>query len=152
MSGPLRAWLVDIEERFEDDPITLKVLKLASQRVMIPSFWCVKTKLGVGLMLDKRGSWRIEFRLREGGVDVVHIKTHILDNRSRSPEQDSFSGSPEVEFDLYLHMKVDFATVEGDRLSSVYIEVGNVQPCNAEVSEQIVDYWRRKVASVPRIE
>lgn len=151
MSGPLKAWLVDIEERFEDDPITLKVLKLASQRVMIPSFWCVKTKLGVGLMLDKRGSWRIEFRLREGGIDVIHIKTHILDNRSRNPDQDSFSGSPEVQFDLFLVMKVDFATVDGDRLSATYIDVGNVEPCSEDVSNEIVEYWRRKVAAVPRI-
>lgn len=152
MSGPLKAWLVDIEESFDDDPITLKVLKLASQRVMIPSFWCVKTKLGVGLMLDKRGSWHIEFRLREGGMDVVHIKTHILDNRSRNPEQESFMGQAEVEFDLRLTMKVDFATVDGDRLSAVYIELGNVQPSTEDLSDEILEYWRRKISSVPRIE
>lgn len=152
MSGPLKSWFVDVENRFEDDPITLKVLKLANQRVMIPSFWCVKSKIGANLMLDKRGAWRIEFRLRDDGIDVVHIKTHLLDERGRSPEAPELSSSPEAEFDLELVMKIDCATVDGDVLRDIYIDVGNVVPANPDVSPRIIEYWRKRITSMPRIE
>lgn len=152
MSGPLKSWFVDVEDRFEEDPITLKVLKLANQRVMIPSFWCVKSMLGTNLMLDKRGSWRIEFRLRDDGIDVVHIKTHLLDERGRSPEVPEISTNPEVEFDLELVMKVDCATVDGDVLREIYIDVGNVLPADDNVEPTIVDYWRKRITALPRIE
>jgi len=135
MSAPLRMWLIDIEEKTDDDPPTIRVLKMANQRVMFPAFWCLKSKLRLPTMRDKRGTWHISFLIHGDRVEVVHTKTQLLDNPS-SPMKE------EGEFEIALVLSIS-ALPTCEHLNSVHMEVRNVV-LNADLSPEGRDAWQLK--------
>jgi len=135
MSGPLRMWLIDVEEKTDDDPPTVRLLKMANQRVMFPAFWCLKSKLRIPTMRDKRGTWHINFVIRKDGAEVIHTKTQLLDNAS-SPMKE------EGEFEIALILRMS-PLPSCENLDSVHMEIRNVVLA-ADLSSAARDAWQLK--------
>lgn len=134
MSGPLRTLLIDIEsQRGDDVPITVKVLKLANQRVMFPAFWCLKSKLQLSSLRDKRGTWRIIFSVHPDGVEVRHLKDQIVDDPQDSTRE-------EGEFEIALVLKL-LALPECDSLTDVHMAITKYTLVD-DINAARLDYWR----------
>lgn len=136
MSGPLRTWLIDIESKTgEDVPPTLKVLKVANQRVMFPAYWCLKSKLRLANMRDKRGTWHMNFMVHSDRVEVIHTKTQMLDNQTVALKE-------EGEFEVALVLKIS-SPPECDTLTSIHMEIRNLVLA-ADLTPEARDAWQSK--------
>jgi hypothetical protein len=134
MSGPLRTLLIDIESKCgEEVPVTIKLLKMANQRVMFPAFWCLKSKLNLNTMRDKRGTWHISFILHEDRVEVIHSKTQLVDNREVAMKE-------EGEFEIALVLALAPANT-CENLTEIYMEIRNVV-LEADITPEDRDAWQ----------